>query len=942
MYKKILSLVLICVGFIFCVNFSFAQNETNSNSSDIDEDLIIASVDFEEGVIEDVSANNIKISFNVINNHTKVLADMVYAVQIIGTKEGAVNKVMYEYVYNDDHLTISPKNTIRKTANVPIPGYLDGSFKLRLIGRTVDGITLENYIVGEVQLTKTVDEYINNRGCFAYVNDEQFRIEQGVDIAKDETIILKCDISNMVQKDIAYFSEVSVYDKSLYNIKNALDVSSKEGSIEKNSDKEISLEIPTPKESGYYDATLVFLNRDKKQISNEINMHFVVQGLSGSISDVVFDKNSYNVGEEAKVDFAVFGSADRFPNSRISESDDAYAQKMSVQIDIMSDNKECSDKIKRELASDSIVSDLNEKIKIKRDCHNPIATFILSDENGNVLDKKVLSLLESKGGENETAPAINNNNFVGMDRENMLKIFSILTLILILAIIIVLFKRNSKNNPNKIIIFLFGSALLFMGNSAYAGTLISCGSLVKSGVNTDARCYYDISPASATLGSTFTAEAGMSWGVCKNGELEMIASYNPTTNGAPWTNLVDEEYGVDHCENTSTGYNSSQGRCKPGSSSILGRDNIFGNPCIEDSKCNKDYFDIMVGHDLEGLDSFTPTTAGSKTAYFRFYYYHDTGFNDTFTKSKSYAVTDPIINGACGTNAATYPTSTTAFSGTWCAPGTASANPAFPSYGTTVNWNCVGSGPNHTDAPCSATRDPIVAACGTRNVNYSAATNTWPIADTWCAAGNTASGTPVTFPSHGAYTANWTCAGSTGGGSVNNCRTGSFVPAPAINAFSINGNASASIFINKDLVSDMDMAWEVNKNTASASVETICTKSGTSWGSGQIIPPKGLIDSDNNFPLPSAIPTVNSPYSLSCYNDSTVDDALNSGPVSKTINITLACTERDYDTVCTKSCGSENKQHRHVAANCVDTLLSTPSCNLPPCPASSEWVETKP
>lgn len=935
MYKKFLSSVLVCVCFLFCVNFSFAQNETNSESFGTEEDLIIANVDFEDGVIETVSSDSIKISFSVINNHTKVLADMVYAVQIIGTKEGEVNKVMYEYVYNNDHLTISPKNTIHKTANVPIPSYLDGSFKLRLIGRTVEGITLENYIVGEVQLTKTVDEYINNRGCFAYVNDEQFRVEQGVDIEKSETIILKCDISNMTEKDIAYLSEVSVYDKSVYNIKNASDVSSKEGSIEKNSDKEISLEIPTPKESGYYDAALVFLNRDKKQISNKIDIHFVVQGLSGSISDVVFDKNSYNVGEEAKVEFMVSGSADRFPNSRMSKSDEVYNQKMSVQIGITSDNKECSKEIKRELASDSIVSDLNEKIKITRDCHDPIATLILSDENGNVLDKKVLSLLESKGGDNETAPIIGDDNPDGISRGNILKTFSIFTLILILGIIIVLFKRNSKNNPNKIIIFLFGSALLFMGNSAYAGVLSKCGSI--DGTDS-AYCYYDITPSSVTLGSAVTAEAGMDWVVCKNGELEMAASYNPTANAAPWTNLVNETYKVAHCENTSKGYYSKDGYCKPGSVT-LGRKNIFGNNCMGDSKCNKDYFDIQDGHDLDGSNSFTPAATGSKTAYFKFDYYHDSSFNGTIIKSKSYTVTAAVVNGSCGTSAtsgtgattSTYASSTISWPTTdWCSKGSDPAvAPTFPAAGSSVSWTCAGSG-GGTSATCTAARNHIIAACGTRNTTYAANIADWPAASTQCAPG-TASANP-TFPVHG-ETATWVCQGSNSAATTDdvNCSathsyevpnvTMSYAPPSGIDLADLNQGGHAPISTT------VDLKWVIKNNTrACGAVGCKCQVTGIST-----LHEYNDINSRHQGIAVGNAGNYN--HTVTCINPSNVSG-------SASVAFPVRCTNQAWIVPCNVSCGEGVEEHHTLDTMCQDTH-SDHTCTKPPCPVSSEYRETK-
>lgn len=873
MLKKISFWFLSGILLLSYANLSFAQNETNSESLNVDEDLIIANMDFEDGVIEETGNGDIKISFNAINHHTKVLADMVYAIQIIGTKEGGEDKVMYEYVYENDHLTISPKKTIHRTISVPVPGYLDGDFNLKLIGRTIDGITLENYIIGKIKLNKTTDEYVNIQGCLAYVKDEQFLVTQGVDIAKDETINLKCDISNMAQKDLSYFSEVSVYDKSAYNTENTLDISLLDGSIEKNSNKEISVVIPTPKESGYYDASLVFLNKDKKQISNKVNIHFVVQGLSGSISDVVFDKNTYNAGEDANVNFKVSGSADRFPDSRASKLDSAHAQEMSVQIDIVSDNKECSGKVERKISGDNAVSDLKEKIKINKDCHNPVVTLTLNDEKGNVLDKKVLNLSESKDGNGKVATVTEGNNFDIINNKNILKIFLIVTFFLIIIIIAAFFRRHLGNNRNKITIFLFGLASLFIGSSAHAGVLSVCA---NTGAWTTAYCYYDVTPSSAMLGSTFTTEAEMDWLVCKNQPLDMSVSYNPTTNGAPWTDLVNETYAIDHCENTSTGYDSGagDGNCKPGSR-MLGRRNIFGNICIANSNCNKDFFDIKSGHDLSGSSSFIPTTAGNKTAYFKFHYFHSDGYDADFVRSKGYTVQNSIIN-------------------------------------------------------CS---------CGNRSNNYGPIVSNWPASDSWCSSGCTASGTPSTFPDHGGYSAYWSCNSPNGGSNAINCRTGHIAPDPSVD-LRINGS-NGPITANKDNGDNLDISWNVNKNSSSTSITTTCSKSGSSWGNNQIIPPRPLNNVDNNVLIPNPpYPVINSPYSLTCYNASS-DSALNSSNVTDTVNVSVVCNVGDSAGNCSRACGDGTRTITHTNANCT-TSTSTESCNLGICPATVEFEEVSP
>jgi hypothetical protein len=111
------------------------------------------------------------------------------------------------------------------------------------------------------------------------------------------------------------------------------------------------------------------------------------------------------------------------------------------------------------------------------------------------------------------------------------------------------------------------------------------------------------------------------------------------------------------------------------------------------------------------------------------------------------------INGACGTNAASYATTDAAYptAGTFCSAGTApNTNPAFPELGGTVTWSCAGSG---TPANCTAIR-ALNGACGSVN-----GTNVLSVpAANLCSAGT------VSFYESEPY--KWTCNGLNGGNNI--------------------------------------------------------------------------------------------------------------------------------------------------------------------------------
>ena len=103
----------------------------------------------------------------------------------------------------------------------------------------------------------------------------------------------------------------------------------------------------------------------------------------------------------------------------------------------------------------------------------------------------------------------------------------------------------------------------------------------------------------------------------------------------------------------------------------------------------------------------------------------------------------PRIDGGCSTGqiASTIPSTQTNWSSTlpthFCAAGTPSPNPpTFPGYGESVSWNCIGSGPDHTDATnCSAQRATPQPQCGNA---HNKLTNTKPVLELCLAQGDSA------------------------------------------------------------------------------------------------------------------------------------------------------------------------------------------------------------
>jgi prepilin-type N-terminal cleavage/methylation domain-containing protein len=122
------------------------------------------------------------------------------------------------------------------------------------------------------------------------------------------------------------------------------------------------------------------------------------------------------------------------------------------------------------------------------------------------------------------------------------------------------------------------------------------------------------------------------------------------------------------------------------------------------------------------------------------------------------------LNGVCGTNAQAYASGVTAYSGTFCAAGTANpTTPAFPASGASVTWTCLGA-LSGTNASCTASRAgaPVAGTCGTSAQTCDSIALASAPTTNLCATG-TASAVAGTGP----WT--WTCAGLYGGATSGTC-----------------------------------------------------------------------------------------------------------------------------------------------------------------------------
>lgn len=102
----------------------------------------------------------------------------------------------------------------------------------------------------------------------------------------------------------------------------------------------------------------------------------------------------------------------------------------------------------------------------------------------------------------------------------------------------------------------------------------------------------------------------------------------------------------------------------------------------------------------------TPTVLEYDTIFSSDYYqsWVDTLYGKTLTWTIT--VSNPVVNGSCGSAQGSYVPTDTVWRAPFCSSGTPSpATLTFPTLGSTTSWQCIGSGTGHTDATCNATKN---------------------------------------------------------------------------------------------------------------------------------------------------------------------------------------------------------------------------------------------
>lgn len=381
--------------------------------------------------------NKLVVNFLLSNDFDKPQGDIRYALSLKQAFENRDDVIFDIFVpENVDELEVGEKKDT--TLVYDVPEIFEGTYTLQLSAGTGNGITLATVPVDEVTFTRkdTFALYIETESCYLSIGDtaeDRYDLYRGYDFSPDENVEVVCQTEANEGSDVQYTPRFETRERvPMGDI-----VDSGEGEkVSVSESGSITIPLRMPERPQAYDASIVLIDDEGNQ-SNEINLHYVVQGESATAGVIHLDKTEYDSGDVARVTMNIIGQADQYLGSR-AEKKDIGGEVFKYSLNIVDGNGVLCGSLENQMydASD-VVSTI--EIPIETECRNPEVRFAVMNDSGEELDSYSMNLSSEEEEEPVQLPEqIDNKNMV---IAGFLAIASILLLFVAFLLL-----RKKKNN----------------------------------------------------------------------------------------------------------------------------------------------------------------------------------------------------------------------------------------------------------------------------------------------------------------------------------------------------------------------------------------------------------------------------------------------------------------------------------------------------------------
>lgn len=340
MKNKILGgvLLFVCLGVFFSLNIGVLKAS---------EDTLISGINIQNAKVINVPDNG-KISINFdLSNSLAVSFGTRYGVELIESREvkknassdnslvpffsarekkedsNTVGQFIVDEVAYPEEISLKSNEIVSRKIVYFAPKCLEGSFQVWVVARNYSGMLLGMANAGSIDLKYFGEEcvVIKSDSCKIKIDnyEKTYSIGLGIDLAPNEKLIGSCIFLNKSAKIQTAILNFDLYRRNYFGEKIS-NFGDNKIELTGNEEREVFFEIPKIDIPQAYDAVLNLKNDNGGIISNNIAFHYVIQGESATIQNIILDKKNYQKGESINVDVFLTSSADYFLGARGMEN----------------------------------------------------------------------------------------------------------------------------------------------------------------------------------------------------------------------------------------------------------------------------------------------------------------------------------------------------------------------------------------------------------------------------------------------------------------------------------------------------------------------------------------------------------------------------------------------------------------------------------------------
>ncbi|MFA6183770.1 MAG: hypothetical protein WC682_01560 [Parcubacteria group bacterium] len=715
--KKYFFLLLGAVAILGVWSSATAEESAKPTETEITM-RVVADVNIVDASLIEQKDHNIRLAFS-LENRDGAQSDVRYGIRVIGKDAKGIKYTAFQKIF-EEKINLAEHTTVKRELSIDIPQYFTGTFDIAAVAENGEGLPLGYSTLGNVVLqgdSKYIQ--IDSASCHLFIKDfpETYTLGQGVDVSAKEQLSLSCEAKNMSTDTMTVKTKMGTYLRSIFGDEMKLKNNEQSFTFASEEKKRIDIMIIKPDQPQAYDVAVSLIDGEGKNIANTIYAHYVVQGKSASISNLQLNKSVYTKDEMITTTFIWSSSADSFFGSRSggTQIGDAY-----YTMSILDENgKECVAPINHtKLDQTDVIAKVEHKAL--KDCAYPAVALQIEDANKNVLAKEVFNFAKQGSKKME--------NGISKIDNSMKKIAWYVVGIITLAALLSILVYAVKNKSLKILVFFLASGGIFIFHSHSAQALTLVADEWGVGMVKYAACNFNLSSTTLYPNQAFQGEtSGCRLVNCLNW-MDMTAKINGAT--AFHMDVIDDGglagtsftfSGGDSYSQSVVTVNNSISLTAPGSIGAYAfpaqvsfyhaskNETYYGNGALSYSVIAPPPINGVCGAANGGSYAIAPTvglcSSGIPSAVTDVGWW-SWGCSGLFGGTGQSCGANKIINATCGTNATTYPVTTSSWPGaSFCAAGSglSAAAPAFMNPGTSATWTCLGAS-GGASISCTATR----------------------------------------------------------------------------------------------------------------------------------------------------------------------------------------------------------------------------------------------